>query len=94
LKTNDHFSSNWTSWVLGGNGHEFLVELLSVGAGQAAVADDRVGGDPDLPRRGADAVAVGDVPEQRDRLVLGQLRAEQGSPFPLGEAGATGAAVE
>lgn len=62
-------------------------------AGQAAVADDRVGGDPDLPGGGADAAAVGEVLEQGDRLVLGQLRAEPGSPRPLGGPGLAGPAV-
>jgi hypothetical protein len=32
--------------------------------------------------------------EERDGFVLGQFRAEQGRPFPLGEPVATGTAVE
>ena len=79
---------------MGGKRHELVVELPGVVAGQAAVADDRVGGDPDLPGGGADAVAVGEVLEQGDRLVPGQLRAEEGGPLPLGEPGLAGPAVQ
>src|SRR5512135_3329029 len=94
LKTNDHFSSNWTSRVFGGKSPELVVQLPGVSAGQAAVPDHRIGGHPDLASRGADAVAVGEVPEEGDRLILGQLGAEQGRPSPRGEPVAAGAAVE
>jgi hypothetical protein len=94
LKTNDHFSSNWTSRVFGGKSPELVVQLPGVSAGQAAVPDYRIRGHPDLASRGADAVAVGEVPEKGDRFVLGQLGAEQGRPPPLGEPVATGTAVE
>src|SRR5512135_1782229 len=94
LATNDHFSSNWTSSVRGGNGHELIVEGSGVPAGDAAVADHRVGGHADESGGGPHAVAVGQVPEHRDGLVLGQLGAEQGRALALGEAVAAGSAVE
>ncbi len=57
----------------GGKSYELVVQLPGVHAGQAAVPDHSVGGHPDLASRCADAVAVGEVPEEGDRLVLGQL---------------------
>jgi hypothetical protein len=60
----------------GGKRHAFVVELPGVVAGQTVVADHRVGVHPDQPNGGVDAVALGQVPQPRDGLVLGQLRAE------------------
>ena len=65
-----------------------------MGAGQAAVADDRVGVHPDQPGRRPYAAPLGEVMEERDGFALGQFRAEQGRSFPLGEPVAAGAAVE
>jgi hypothetical protein len=48
----------------------------------------------DQPRGGPHAVAIGQMSDQVDGLVLGQARGEQRSPLPLGEAGLAGAAVE
>jgi hypothetical protein len=59
LKTNDHFSSNWTCRVLGGKSHDLVVELPGVSAGQAAVADDRVAVHLHQSGGGADAVPLG-----------------------------------
>jgi hypothetical protein len=63
LKTNDHFSSNWTSWVRGGKGHELVVEGPGVASGQPAVADHGVGGHADESGGGPHAAAIGDVLE-------------------------------
>jgi hypothetical protein len=70
LATNDHFSSNWTSRVLGGKSHEFVVELLGVLAGQQAVADDRVPVHPDQAAGLADADPLGDVLQDGHDLVF------------------------
>jgi hypothetical protein len=94
LKTNDHFSSNWTSSVRGGKRHELVVELLGMLAHGSAVADPRVAVDADLPGGGSNPVAVDQVPDHSDGLVLGQARAEQGGALPLGEPGLAGATVE
>ena len=56
--------------------------------------DHRVAVHPDQPGGRPDAAPLGEVLEERDRLVLRQLRAEQGRPFPLGEPSATGAAIK
>jgi hypothetical protein len=94
LNTNDHFSSSWTSSVRGGKSHEFVVEFSGVLAYSSAVADHRVAVDADLPGGGSDPVAVGQVPDHGDGLVLGQARPEQGGALPLGEPGLAGATVE
>jgi hypothetical protein len=94
LATKDHFSSNWTSRVLGGKGHEAVVEVLGVFAGPQAVADDGVLIDADEAAGLADAAALGEVVQDGDGLVLAQARAEQGGAFPLGEACLTSTAGE
>src|SRR5512135_2524574 len=93
-KTNDHFSSNWTSRVLGGKGHQFVVELPGVVAGQPAVTDDGIAIHRHQSGGGADAVPLGAVLEDRQGLILGQLRPEQGRPLALGEPRLAGAAVQ
>src|SRR3954447_3563193 len=87
LNTNDHFLSSWTSSVRGGKSHELVVELPGVLADDSAVADHRVAVHAEAPGRGPHPVAVGQVADQVDGLVLGQTGAEQGRPLPLGEAG-------
>ena len=62
--------------------------------GQPAVADHGVGGHADESGRGPHAAAIGDVLEQRDGLVLVQLRPEEGRSLAFGEPVAAGAAVE
>jgi hypothetical protein len=94
LKTYDHFSSSWTSRVFGGKSHELVVELAGVLAGQSGVADHGVAVHLHQASGGPDAVAFGQVLEDRDGLLLGQLRAEQGRPLAFGEAVLAGAAVE
>jgi hypothetical protein len=70
------------------------VELAGVLAGQSAVADDRVAIHLHQPRGGADAVPLGQVLENRQGLLLSQLRPEQGRPLALGGPRLTRAAVE
>jgi hypothetical protein len=94
LPTKAHFSSNWTSRVLGGKSHELVVELLGVVAGQAAVADDGVFTHPDQAGGLADADPLGDVLQDGHDLVLGQAGVEQGGAFALGEAGLAGLTVK
>ncbi len=94
LKTNDHFSSNWTSRVRGGKSHEFLVELPGVLAGRPAVAAHRVAVHLAEPPGLADAAAFGDVLQDRFDLLGGELGAEEDRPLALGEPHLTGAAAE
>jgi hypothetical protein len=94
LATNAHFSSNWTSRVLGGKRDEFVVDLPRVLAGQPAVAPHGVAIHLAKPPSLADAAALGDVFQDRFDLLGGQLGPEQGSPLALGEAGQAGAAPE
>jgi hypothetical protein len=70
------------------------VESPGVIAQEPAVADHRVAVHPGQPRGGPDPVAVGAVFDQLDGLRLGQARAEQRGPLPLGGAGLAGAAVK
>jgi hypothetical protein len=92
--TNAHFSSSWRAVVLGGTGHEFVVQLLGVGTGQAAEAGDGGAVDAGEPAGLADAAAIGDVGQDRLGLVRGQAAVEQGRALALGEAGLARAAVE
>jgi hypothetical protein len=94
LPTKDHFSSNWTSWVLGGKSHEFLVELSGVLPCHLGQSDDRVFAHADQPRRLADATPVGEVPQDAEKLVVGQATVEQRRAFAFGETGFAAAAVE
>src|SRR6185312_9145928 len=94
LATKDHFSSNWTSVVRGGNRHEFIVGVLGVLTGEAAVAGDGVGRHPAEPPGLADPAPFGDVLQDRFDLLLRQPGVEQGRPLALGEAGLAGAAAE
>ena len=80
--------------MLGGKGHEFVVEPPGVRAGGAGQAADRVLADADQPRRLADAAAVGEVAQDGQELVAGQAAVEQRGALALGEAVLAGAAVE
>jgi hypothetical protein len=94
LATNDHFSSNCTSWVSGGKAHQLVVELLGVAAGLEGEADDGVLADPDQAGGLADADALGEVGQDGEGLVGGQAGVEQGRALALGEAGLAGLAVQ
>src|SRR5256885_896680 len=70
LPTKAHFSSNWTSRVRGGKGHQLVVERPGVFAGQEAVADDGVLVHADETAGLADTYAFGDMGKDGDDLVL------------------------
>jgi hypothetical protein len=65
-----------------------------VAAGQPGVADHGVAVHLHQPGGGADAVALGQVLEDRQRLLLGQLGAEQRGALLLREPRLAGAAAE
>ena len=94
LATKFHFSSNWTSRVLGGKRHEFVVAVFGLLAGEAEVARDGVPGDAGQAAGGADAAALAEVVEDGDDLVGGQLGAFQGGALAFGAGPLTGAAVD
>jgi hypothetical protein len=94
LKTKDHFSSSWTSWVEGGKGHEFVVALAGVLAGLQGVADHGVFIDTAQASSLADATAVLEVPEDIESLLVGESAAEESRPFAFGETGLAGTAGE
>jgi hypothetical protein len=62
--------------------------------GLAAEAGDGLAVDADEPPGLADAVALGDVVEDRDGLLVGEVRAEERSALAFGEAGLAGTAAE
>jgi hypothetical protein len=94
LPTNDHFSSNWTSRVLGGKSHAFVVDLGSVLAGPFGQPDDRVFVDTDQTAGLTDATALPEVLQDADGLLLRKAGVEQGCALAFGEALLTGAAGE
>src|SRR6266850_7198569 len=61
LATKAHFSSNWTSAVLGGKGHQLVVEGFGVVADESGVPGDGVGVDPGEPGGLAGADPLGHV---------------------------------
>jgi hypothetical protein len=80
--------------VLGGKGHEFVVQLLGVGAGLAAEPGDGAAADAGEPSGLADAAAVGHVGQDGPGLVRGQAAVKERGALALGEPGLAGAAVE
>jgi hypothetical protein len=79
---------------LGGKSHEFVVELLGVGAGPEAITDDGVLADAGQACGLADAAPLGDVVQDGDRLVFREAAVEEGGALTFGEAGLAGAAIE
>jgi hypothetical protein len=94
LATKDHFSSNWSSVVRGGEGDQLVVGRPGVVAGLAGVSGHGVTVDAHEPLGLADAAALGEMIEDGDGLIFGQVRAEQGCALSLGEAVAAGSASE
>src|SRR5215510_10706600 len=94
LPTNDHFSSTCTLVVQGGKAHQLLMELASVAAGAAAIADHGVRADADQAAGLANAAAIGQVSQYGPGLVVGQAAIEQRRALALGEAGLAGLAVQ
>src|SRR5215207_8981115 len=75
LATKVHFSSNWTSRVLGGKSHELVVEELGLVAGLGEEARDGGSGDSREAAGGADATSFAKVVQDGDGLVGGRLGA-------------------
>jgi hypothetical protein len=94
LATNDHFSSNWSSVVRGGEGDQLVVGRPCVAAGLAGVAGHRVAVDPHQAFGLADAAPLLEVLEDGGGLFLGQMRTEQRGALAFGEAIAAGSASE
>jgi hypothetical protein len=63
-------------------------------AGQPTVPHDRIAVHLHQPGSGADAVSLGQMFEDRERLLLSQLGAKQGGPLAFGEAALAGAAIQ
>src|SRR2546423_902616 len=63
LPTKDHFSSTCTLVVEGGKAHQLIMELASVAAGAAALADHGGRADPGQTAGLSDAAAIGQVSE-------------------------------
>src|SRR5512143_109937 len=78
----------------GGKSDQLVVEVLGMGTGQTAVAGDRVPMHAHEPLGLADAVALGDVVQDRGDGLLGQAGAEQRGALALGEASLARVAVE
>jgi hypothetical protein len=94
LATNDHFSSNWTSRVSGGKGHQLVVGGFGVLAGQEGQSRDRVLVDPHQTSRLPDAAAVGQVLQDGQHFLVWQPGIEERRPLELGEPGLADFAVE
>lgn len=94
MATNDHFSSSWISRVSGGKGHEFVVGVAGVLAGPACQPHHGVAMNADEPLGLADPIALDQMREDRDGLLGGQVRVEQGSALAFGEASLAGVAVK
>jgi hypothetical protein len=94
LARNDHFSSSWTSRVSGGKSHELLVGVPGVLAGLARQSHDGIAVDTDESLGLAGPIALDEMFEDRDGLLRGQVRVEQGRALALGEASLAGLTVE
>jgi hypothetical protein len=94
LATYDHFSSNCSSVVRGGEGDQLVVGRHGVVAGLAGIAGHGIAVDPHQPFGLANAAPLGDVFEEGRGLVLGQMGTEQRGALAFGGAIAAGAASE
>src|SRR5215218_9580704 len=94
LRTNAHFSSNWTSTVRGGKRDPLVVELLGVVAGQPGVPGDRVLAHPGEPGGLAGPDPLGHVGQHVVDSLRWQSGVEVGRALALGEPGRAGAAPE
>src|SRR5687767_1684623 len=94
LPTNAHFSSNWTSLVLGGKGDQLVVEVGRVVARESGVPSDRVGVDAGEPSGLAGADPLGHVSQDGGRGRGGEPGSEQGRALALREPGLAGRALE
>src|SRR3954471_5524197 len=77
-ETKPHFSSSWTSRVVGGKSHQFLVKGLGVGTGLGDVTCDGVLVHPHQAAGGPCPAAFTDVIEDVEGLGVGQSGLLQG----------------
>jgi hypothetical protein len=94
LPTKDHFSSNWTSRVRGGEGDQFVVEVAGVLAGDLAQTADGAAVHLAESAGLADAAPLGDVLQDRLELLRRQSGIEERRPLAFGEAGLASVASE
>src|SRR5262249_58416599 len=92
MATEDHFSSSWTSWVVGGKSHQLVVSLVGMGAGPQGVANDGVFIDTRQACGLADATAILEVGEDGEGLVFREPGGEEGGALAFREACLAGAA--
>jgi hypothetical protein len=90
LPTKAHFSSNGTSLVWGGKSHEFVVDLLSVAAGDHGQSNHRILVHSDQATGLSDATILLKMLQDGDGLVLGKFAAIEGGALAFGEALLTG----
>src|SRR5262249_13414479 len=77
-----------------GKSDQLVVGILGVLASQPCQPQDRVAMDPDQPCGLTDAVALGQVVEDREGLLGREFGAEEGRALVLGESGLARVAVE
>jgi hypothetical protein len=94
LATTDHFSSNWTSVVRGGKGDQLVVGRPGLVARLADGSGHRIAVDTHEPLGLANAASLGDVLEDGDGFLLGQVGMEQRSALTFGEPITAGATSE
>src|ERR1700759_3098948 len=70
LKTKDHFSSSWASWVEGGKGHKFIVAVAGVLTSSQGIAGYGVFIDAGQPSRLASTAAILEVLQDVDGLLV------------------------
>jgi len=94
LVTKDHFSSNWTSRVLGGKSHELVVEVLGLATRLQGQADDGVLVDAGQAAGLADADPLLQVGKDGEGFLLREVAVKQGRALQLAKAVLAGAAGE
>jgi hypothetical protein len=75
-------------------GHQLIVQAPGVPSGDPAIVADGIGMDLDQAGRLEDAAALGDVFQDGEDFLLGQVGAVQRGALAFGEPGPAGAAVE
>jgi hypothetical protein len=83
--TKDHFSSNCTSRVSGGNRHKLVVKVVCVVARQSAVTHYRVPVYAHQTARFSHATTFGNVFQDRADFLLGKGRTPKWRSLPLGK---------
>jgi hypothetical protein len=94
LATKDHFSSNWTSRVRGGERDQLVVEVAGVLAGDPTQTADGAAVHLAESAGLADAAPLGDVFQDRLDLLRRQSGIEERRPLAFGEASLASVASE